>query len=95
MFLRSQSRGRAVYRQNEFDEVNFNIVETRHGVSLQRVTPKICDVLGREIPTLVNEYKSPGKYEVEFDGRRLPNGVYFYQLRAGDYVSTKKSVLLK
>jgi hypothetical protein len=47
----------------------------------------------------VNEYKPAGKYEVEFNlaaGRQgAVSGVYFYQLKAGDFVSTKKMVLLK
>lgn len=60
-------------------------------------TLKIYDVLGNELATLVDEYKSAGKYEVEFqstlDG--LPSGVYIYTLRAGDYFSSKKMVCLK
>jgi beta-glucuronidase len=63
------------------------------------VTLKVFDILGNEIVTLVNEYKPAGKYEVEFNlaaGRQgAVSGVYFYQLKAGDFVSTKKMVLLK
>ena len=59
------------------------------------VTVKIYDVLGNEINALVNEEKPAGEYEVEFDGTNLPSGVYFYQLRAGSYLETKKMVLLK
>ncbi|MFC2119447.1 T9SS type A sorting domain-containing protein [Bacteroidota bacterium] len=67
------------------------------------VTIKVYDVLGNEIVTLVNEEKPAGSYEVEFDAANLPNrqgsaltsGIYFYQLKAGDYVETKKMVLLK
>ena len=59
------------------------------------VTLKIYDVLGREVATLVNELKGPGNYEVKFDGSNLSSGVYFYQLRAGDFVDTKKIMLLK
>jgi len=58
-------------------------------------TLKIFDILGNEIATLVNEYKPAGKYEVEFNAANLPSGVYFYQLKAGDFISTKKMVLLK
>ena len=58
-------------------------------------TLKIFDILGNEIVTLVNEYKSAGKYEIEFDASSLPSGVYFYQLRAGEFISTKKMILLK
>jgi hypothetical protein len=59
------------------------------------VTLKIYDVLGNEIATLVNEYKPAGKYEVEFSAASLPSGVYFYQLKAGSFVETKKMLLLK
>jgi flagellar hook assembly protein FlgD len=55
----------------------------------------IYDILGKEIRTLVNEQLQPGTYEVTFDGSNLPSGVYFYQLRAGEFVETKKLVLLK
>ena len=59
------------------------------------VTLKVYDVLGNEIATLVNEYKLAGSYEVEFDGGKLSSGVYYYQLKAGDYLETKKMLLLK
>ena len=55
----------------------------------------IYDITGREIQTLINEKLNPGTYEVTFDGSNLPSGVYFYQLRAGDFVNTKKLILLK
>jgi hypothetical protein len=53
--------------------------------------------LGNEITTLVNEEKPAGEYNVEFriENVELPSGIYFYQLRAGNYVETKKMVLLK
>jgi hypothetical protein len=65
----------------------------------QLVTLKVYDVLGTEIATLVNEEKPAGTYEVEF-GRNLINqvltsGVYFYQLKAGSFIETKKMLLLK
>ncbi len=60
-----------------------------------RVTLKVYDVLGREIRSLVDEVKHPGKYEVRFDGSNLPSGVYFCRLGAGIYHSTKKLLLLK
>jgi hypothetical protein len=56
---------------------------------------KVFDVLGNEIETLVDEEKPAGKYEVEFDASTLTSGVYFYQLDAGDFVQTKKMILLK
>ena len=70
------------------------------------VTLKVYDVLGNEVVTLVNEYKSAGEYEVEFtasDGIRdlpagrqgLVSGIYFYQLRAGEFIQAKKMTLIK
>ena len=58
-------------------------------------TLKVYDVLGNEFLTLVNEFKSVGRYEVEFNANALPSGVYFYQLKAGDFIQTKKMILLK
>jgi len=60
-----------------------------------RVTLKVYDVLGKEVATLVNEQKSPGAYEVQWIASSLPSGVYFYQLRAGNSVATKKLILTK
>ena len=54
------------------------------------VTLKVYDLLGREVATLVNEQQQPGNYEVTFDGSRLASGVYFYRLRAGNFVAAKK-----
>ena len=61
------------------------------------VTLKVYDVLGREIKTLVNEFKQPGVYNSTFYTLRssLTSGVYFYTLQAGSLVQTKKMVLLK
>ena len=63
--------------------------------SRQIVTLKVYDLLGREVATLVHEEKPAGSYEVEFNGNELPSGIYFYQLKAGDYSETKKMVLMK
>ena len=62
---------------------------------LSFVTIKVYDVLGIEIATLVNEEKAVGSYEVEFDATSLPSGIFFYKLQAGDFVATKKMVLMK
>jgi len=60
-----------------------------------KVSLKIFDLLGKEVVSLVNEEKSPGKYDVKFNGRNFPSGVYFYQLRSGQFIDTKKFILLK
>ena len=56
---------------------------------------KVFDVLGNEVATLVDEYKPAGNYEVEWDASGFPSGVYFYQLKSGSFVETKKMILLK
>jgi hypothetical protein len=62
-------------------------------------TLKVYDVLGNEVVTLVDEYKPAGSYEVEFKSAvgslQLANGVYFYRLQAGDFIESKKMILLK
>ncbi len=62
---------------------------------LSFVTLKVYDVLGNEIAILINEEKPTGTYEVELNGIDLPSGVYFYQIQAGNFVETKKMVLMK
>ena len=55
----------------------------------------VYDVTGKIVSEIVNEYLTAGTYEVTFDGNNLPSGVYFYQLRAGEFTDTKKLILLK
>jgi len=65
--------------------------------STQFVTLKVYDLLGREVVTLVNEEKTAGSYEIEFGVKslELSSGIYFYKLQAGEFVETKKMILLK
>ena len=64
--------------------------------SRQNVVLKVYDVLGNEVATLVNEEKPAGEYEVDFSATGgLASGLYFYQLRAGSYIETKKMLLIK
>ncbi len=60
---------------------------------------KVYDILGNEVATLVNEYRPSGNYQVEFnssiDGKNLSSGVYFYQLRIGSYIQTRKMIFTK
>ena len=60
-----------------------------------QVILKIFNTLGEEIATLVNEYKPAGRYEIEFNAAALPSGVYFYQLKAGSFLQTRKMILIK
>ena len=56
---------------------------------------KVYNLLGEEVTTLVNEYRTAGKYTDVFNGTGLPSGVYIYRLKAGDYSSTKKMIILR
>jgi hypothetical protein len=59
------------------------------------VTLVITDLLGRQVATLVNEPKRAGTYDVPVMNSQLASGVYFYTLRAGEYLMTRKLVMLK
>ncbi|MGB5893391.1 MAG: T9SS type A sorting domain-containing protein [Ignavibacteriaceae bacterium] len=59
------------------------------------VTMKVYNLLGQEVEILVNEEQAAGVYEVTFDAAQLPSGIYFYSINAGDFVATKKMILLK
>ncbi|MBV6420069.1 MAG: hypothetical protein DAHOPDDO_01296 [Ignavibacteriaceae bacterium] len=62
---------------------------------LNFVIIKVYDVLGIEMTTLVNEEKSAGSYETEFDGNGLASGIYYYRITAGNFSQTKKMIFLK
>ena len=62
---------------------------------LSFVTLKVYDILGREVATLVNEEKPAGVYKIFFNAGNLASGVYFYSLKAGGIIQTKKMVLMK
>ncbi len=93
--------------QSEINTFNYSLTQnypnpfnptTRINYSIsnsEKVTIKIYDVLGREIRTLVNEEKAAGAYEVEFDADNLSSGIYYYQLKAGNFVQTRKMILLR
>ncbi len=60
-----------------------------------KVTLKVFDMLGREVATLVDDYRPAGTYETEFHASELASGVYYYTLRAGSVIATRKMVLAK
>lgn len=74
---------------NPTTTINYHIAEVGN------VQLIIYDILGREVSTLINEVKEPGKYEVKFNGSNLSSGVYFYRLKTGSFIDTKKFVLVK
>lgn len=55
----------------------------------------VYDLLGREVATLVDEFKPAGNHEVEFSELSVPSGVYYYQLKTGEFVKTRKMVLIR
>jgi hypothetical protein len=63
--------------------------------SISQVVLKVYDLLGKEVAVLVNEEKPAGRYEVMFNASSLSSGVYFYQIQAGEFVQTKKMILIR
>ncbi|MCK5087984.1 MAG: M6 family metalloprotease domain-containing protein [Melioribacteraceae bacterium] len=91
----------------DYTPVDFKLIQnypnpfnpsTKIEYSIQKsdwVSLKVYDVLGNEVATLVNKEQLSGIYKVEFDASNFSSGVYYYQLRAGDFIESKKMVLLK
>ncbi len=75
----------------------FNPITTiRYDIAgLAEVDLTIYNLLGQKIKTLVNEIKQPGQFEVSFDATSLPSGIYVYQIKSGNYLSSKKMLLIK
>jgi hypothetical protein len=74
---------------NPVTKINYSIPE------LSPVTIKVYDILGNDVTTLVNREKPAGVYEVEFDAKGLPSGIYFYSIMAGIFAETRKMILIK
>lgn len=74
---------------NPTTTINYSIPKTSF------VTIKVYDILGREVTTLINKNETAGNYSVNFNASSLSSGIYFYQLKAGDDVITRKMVFLK
>ncbi|MGE5353642.1 MAG: T9SS type A sorting domain-containing protein [Acidobacteriota bacterium] len=74
---------------NPSTQISFQVPEA------SMVTLRVFDMLGKEVATLVNEYKSAGSHTVQFNASNLPSGMYIYQLRAGENISLRKMMLLK
>ena len=65
------------------------------GKQSQIVSLKVYDILGKEVAALVNEKKTAGSYEIEFNASELSSGIYFYKIQAGSFTETKKMILMK
>jgi hypothetical protein len=74
---------------NGTSEVRFRVGESAE-VRLQ-----VLDLLGREVGVLVDERKIPGEYTVRFDAGRLASGTYLLRLSAGEFIQTKRALLLR
>lgn len=74
---------------NPSTTIKYSVVENAN------VSLKVYDILGKEVATLINETQAPGTYEFDFNASNLASGMYIYTLRAGDFVSSKKMMLLK
>jgi len=74
---------------NPSTTISFNIPQQSH------VKLVVYDVLGREVRTLVDEEKAPGRYTVDFDASNFPSGVYLYRMVAGNFTQVRKMVLVK
>lgn len=61
----------------------------------REVTLKIYSLAGQELATLVHQQQAAGKHSIQWHAERLPSGVYMYRLQAGDFVETKKMILLR
>ncbi|HOV98260.1 MAG TPA: endo-1,4-beta-xylanase [Bacteroidota bacterium] len=74
---------------NPLTKIGYTIPQKVH------VTIKVYNTLGQCVTTLFDGEQPQGSYEIPFDGSKLASGVYYYQLRAGNYIETKKLMLLK
>ena len=59
------------------------------------VTLKVYDILGREVKTLVNDFKTKGRYEIVFDASQFASGLYIYEITSGSFKASKKMTLIK
>jgi hypothetical protein len=81
--------------QNYPNPFNPNTIIKYEITKTTNVKIDVFDMLGRIIANIVNEEKSAGRYELEFDGSSLSSGVYYYRMHAGDFVSIRKMLMLK
>ena len=92
---RSEAKTGRQYAAGSQNNQSFNQPITESNSDLLIVQLKVYNILGKEVATLVNDSQRPGIYEVQWDAGHLSSGVYFYQLRAGNFVQVKKLMLIK
>ncbi len=80
---------------NPSTKISYTIPNTTSGFNMSIITLKVYDILGNEIITLVNKQQRAGNYNVEFDGRDLPSGIYYYILKTDNFSQTRKMILMK
>ncbi len=74
---------------NPVTNIRFEIANTQH------VTLKVYDILGKEVAVLVNQMREPGSYTIDFSSANLASGTYLYRLQAGNFIQTRKMIILK
>ena len=74
---------------NPSTEINFSLAKSGN------VTLKVYNILGSEMTTLANNFLDAGKHSVQFDAKDYTSGVYFYTIKADNYTSTLKMILMK
>ncbi len=80
---------------NPTTKIKYSIAPLNLSKEETLVQIKVYDILGKAVTTLVNERKQPGNYEITFNGDKLSSGIYFYRLKAGNFIQTKKMMILK
>ncbi len=97
--------------ENQFGEIDFRLFQNypnpfnstttiRYSIARQNPAPQrihltVYNASGQKLATLIDKLQKPGHYSVTFDGSRLPSGVYFFSLKAGAFLATRKMILLK
>ena len=81
--------------QNYPNPFNLSTVIKYELPTQSRVTIDIYDILGRKVTTLRNDVQPAGYYQMRSNAQNLSSGMYFYKIQAGDFVETKKMILLK
>ena len=74
---------------NSMSRIRYQITDNSN------VTVKLYDLLGREVKTLVNEFKEAGIYYVDFESTNLPSGIYFYKLISDKFTESRKMIIVK